>query len=126
MVDHQIIEEKAAKVPLNPLVDDMPHYDNLTELANKVVDPLHETAVFDESKENEELQFSKDSGYFTRNQMVLDKATYGGQANINGKNILAEKLKEQFGEEVPKQDEGDQMSFAPESEKDNRILMESE
>lgn len=104
----------------------MPHYDNLTELANKVVDPLHETAVFDESKENEELQFSKDSGYFTRNQMVLDKATYGGQANINGKNILAEKLKEQFGEEVPKQDEGDQMSFAPESEKDNRILMESE
>lgn len=29
-------------------------------------------------------------------------ATYGGQANINGKNIMAEKLLEQFGEVAPK------------------------
>jgi len=56
--------------------------------------PLEDTAAFEDSNEcsSENKLFSQDSSYFTRNQIVIKDATYGNQININGKNILAEKL----------------------------------
>lgn len=56
LLQEPILEQEDPEPKLNPLLDDMAEYATLAELADKVVKPLHETAVFDDSEQTESDQ----------------------------------------------------------------------
>jgi hypothetical protein len=86
-----------------------------------VVKPLDDTASFIQTTSREETpeDQSKDSGYFTRNQLVLHDATYGEieKPADEFRDIMNEKMMAQLGEQLPsdssKAVNESHLSFAP-------------